>query len=125
MKTIETQYDTWIKNNIKDSYGRCSEITEQMVKVFPELVRVRGHYYCPYWGERQHWWLVTQNGEIIDPTATQFPSKGMGHYEQWDESKPEPTGICPNCGEFAYDGNTCCSDACGQAYVAYCTNPFN
>jgi hypothetical protein len=121
---MKREYAAWIEANVQDPHGRCREVTEQMADAFPELIRVRGHYYCLHWGERQHWWLVMPDGEIVDPTAAQFPSKGDGDYEQWDESRPEPTGICPNCGEFAYDGKTCCSDACGRAYAAFCVNPW-
>lgn len=118
-----TKYRAWIKDNVTETYGRCAEVTQQMAAAFPELTRVRGHYYCFAWGEREHWWLTTPDGEIIDPTAAQFPSRGRGHYEPWDESRPEPTGMCPNCGGYCYDGNTCCSDSCGLAYAAYCMNP--
>lgn len=33
--------------------------------------------------------------------------------------RPLPTGPCANCGGPVYDGNTCCSDECGRAYVAW------
>jgi len=94
-------YQHWIDQNV-DVAGRCKEITEAMVKEFPELRRVRGHYYCWIWGEREHWWLVTSDGEVIDPTAAQFPSKGEGRYVEFDGQ--EPTGMCPNCGEYCYNG---------------------
>ena len=68
--------------------GRCAEATLAMAAVFPELTRVRGHYLCWVWGEREHWWLVEPNGEIVDPTADQFPSKGGGVYVPWDEASP-------------------------------------
>jgi hypothetical protein len=46
----------------------------------------------------------------------------VGYFPR-DESEPEPTGKCPNCGDLCYNGQTCCSDACHSAYVAYCSNP--
>lgn len=120
---VEPKYWEWIKANVEDDgYGQCREVTERMADAFPELTRVRGHYYCFAWGERQHWWLTDPDGRIVDPTAAQFPSKGAGHYEPWDESQPEPTGICPNCGEYVYDAGTCCSDSCSRAYLAYIEN---
>jgi hypothetical protein len=98
-------YLEWIEQNVPDPRGTCREVTEEMAKEFPELRRVRGCYYCWTWGEREHWWLVDEvNDRIIDPTAAQFPSKGTGTYEEWDESHPEPTGMCPNCGEYCYKG---------------------
>jgi hypothetical protein len=112
-------YDEWIEANVTETKGKCAEVTEQMVAAFPELTRIRGHYYCPAWGERTHWWCVDQDGNIVDPTKAQFPSEGTGHYEPWDESQEEPTGKCPNCGGFIYGGGQVCSDACGSAYTAY------
>jgi hypothetical protein len=122
---MHAKYLNWIGDNVKgDGYGQCREVTERMAADFPELIRVRGHYYDIAWGEREHWWLMTAEGDVVDPTARQFPTKGSGEYVPWDESRPEPTGICPNCGEYVYDGNTCCSDACSSAYCAYCMNPY-
>jgi len=118
---MKTEYKTWIEENVSDTYGTCREVTERMAEAFPELRRVRGHYFCFLWGRRQHWWLEDEDGNIIDPTAHQFPSKGYGDYEKWDESKLEPTGICPNCGDLCYSGHTCCSEVCSNAYARYCT----
>lgn len=121
---IERKYADWINDNVQGTgYGQCKEVTQKMAADFPELTRVRGHYYCWAWGERAHWWLVDRNGCIIDPTAQQFPSKGKGEYVPWEEGSPEPTGLCPNCGDPCYDGNTCCSEKCAMEYVAYCCNP--
>ncbi len=117
-------YADWILENVTRSYGTCAETTLAMVKAFPELIRVRGHYYDLVWGEREHWWCVAPNGDIVDPTASQFPTAGAGHYEASDESQPEPTGRCPNCGDLVYDGGTCCSELCHNAYAAYCSNPY-
>lgn len=119
---IQERYEKWISENIRESYGKCSEATLRMNEEFPELKRVRGHYYCPIWGEREHWWLVDFEGNVVDPTKSQFPSRGIGHYEPWNEGDPEPTGMCANCGELIYDGNTTvCSEQCHREYVAFCT----
>jgi hypothetical protein len=121
---IERKYADWIVENVDDTgYGQCKEVTQEMAKEFPELTRVRGHYYCWAWGERAHWWLVDPTGVIIDPTAQQFPSRGRGEYVPWIEGAPEPSGMCPNCGDPCYDGMTCCSEKCFNEYVAYCNNP--
>ena len=58
------------------------------------------------------WWLVDTDGQIVDPTRAQFPSKGFGTYVQWDENQKEPTGSCMNCGTYCYDGDACCSTGC-------------
>lgn len=30
-----------------------------------------------------------------------------------------PTGICPNCSGYTYEGKTCCSEKCEKEYIAY------
>lgn len=121
-------YQEWIKNSPyatqQGAYGQCKDATKEMAAAFPELTRVRGHYYCHIWGEREHWWCETPDGKIVDPTKAQFPSGGFGEYEPWDESQPEPTGMCPNCSGYCYNGETCCSAECHDAYVAYCMLPW-
>lgn len=121
---MEQKYQEWIDNFVSDPLGHCAELTLEMQKEFPELERVRGHYYCAFWGKREHWWLVDKAGSVVDPSAAQFPSKGLGEYAEWDDSLPEPTGMCPNCGDLVFDGRTCCSDNCHREYAAYCTNPY-
>jgi predicted nucleic acid-binding Zn ribbon protein len=121
-----SNYEEWIAAHFpsaESAYGKCAEATLEMQEAFPELERVRGHYHCPIWGQREHWWLW--DGEkVIDPTAAQFPSKGtMGRYCALDEENPpqEPTGMCPNCGEMIYDGGYLCSERCERQYSAYCS----
>ena len=117
-----TKYSTWINDHVKeyeDAYGKCKEICELMLKEFSELTLVRGHYYCAVWGSREHWWLKTSDDKIVDPTKIQFPSLGNGEYVEWDESEPEPTGKCPNCGEYCFNGDQVCSKNCEIAYMAY------
>jgi hypothetical protein len=117
------QYQDWIKENVKDPLGTCAEHTQAMAQRFPELTRVRGHYLCLIWGKREHWWLVCQDGSIVDPTVAQFPSGRLGTYILWDENKKEPTGMCPNCAEYCYDGMSSCSTQCELQYTAYLNNP--
>ena len=113
-------YATWIAAHAEDCYAKCAEITLAMQNEFPELIRVRGHYWCPLWGTRAHWWLKTSSGEIVDPTVSQFPTKGFAaEYEEWNEDGPEVTGKCLCCGEYVYNSNTFCSDKCRRdAYAA-------
>ena len=115
---MDERYAEWIAKNVADPLGTCAEVTERMAAVFPDLKRVRGHYYCTAWGERAHWWLVTDAGDIVDPTAAQFPSRGHGHYEPWNEGDEEPTGKCANCGEYTYGSAYTCSDDCHAAMVS-------
>lgn len=113
-------YAAWIVTNVPEPRGKCAAATLAMSAAFPELKRVRGHYECYAWGRRDHWWLVTTDGQIVDPTAAQFPSHGLGEYIERDESLPEPTGKCPDCGEFVYGRGTFCSRACSEAFRRSC-----
>lgn len=120
---MDPKYAAWVAANVKDPLGRCAETTLAMCTAFPELTRVRGHYLCGFWGPREHWWCTAPDGGVVDPTAAQFPSRGLGRYEPWVEGTPEPTGKCPNCGGECYDNKYCCSAECDSAYAAYCNNP--
>lgn len=65
--------------------GKCREFCEKEFAKDSTLKIVRGHYYCPIWNSNeQHWWLKRSDGSIFDPTAKQFPSKGMGVYTEFD-----------------------------------------
>lgn len=110
---MNPKYKDWIAANItKNPYGECHKYAKLMVESFPELKMVRGHYYCSTWGERGHWWCVDQDNNIVDPTASQFPSEGNGIYVEWDETQKEPTGLCLNCGEYTYNEQTFCCEDC-------------
>jgi hypothetical protein len=117
-------YQEWIDKHFptpESQHGKCSFATKIMVKAFPELKRVRGHFVC-HLGERPHWWCIDLDGKIVDPTSKQFQFPGF--YLPWDETRKEPTGKCPNCGGECYDGNYLCSKNCEIAYVAYCNGAF-
>lgn len=100
--------------------GKCKELSEAACAADPSLRLVRGHYYDPIWGEQAHWWAVRDNGEIVDPTKDQFPSKGSGAYIEF-------SGFvnCEECGkeihetEARFDGNgryAFCSDQCNASF---------
>jgi|AMWB02.1.fsa_nt_gi hypothetical protein len=105
----------WLQNN--DPHLKCATATLEMVSAFPELTRIRGHVWLCGGYERPHWWCIDKNGDVVDPTASQF--NGIVMYEPWDESLPEPTGVCANCGGYTYNHATCCSDKCHAEYCAY------
>jgi hypothetical protein len=106
--------------NYKLYRGKCKEFCEEAIANDPTLTLVRGHYFCPFWGQDEpHWWTVRSNGEIYDPTRLQFPSKGNGIYTPFD-------GICEcaNCGkevleeDAKFDGNYAfCSYRCNGEFV--------
>ena len=95
--------------------GRCLEMSEALAAADPSLRVVRGHYFCPIWNRTEpHWWCVKPNGTIVDPTARQFPSAGMGEYTEFDGRIS-----CAECGRETTEdkavihGNyACCSERC-------------
>ncbi|MGH9388965.1 MAG: hypothetical protein ACRD1Z_05065 [Vicinamibacteria bacterium] len=118
---MKAEYDAWIKANVEgDGFGLCKGYARRMAQAFPELRLVRGYYHDALWGRRGHWWLALPDGSIVDPTAAQFPTRGNGEYEEFTGDESElPTGKCPNCGEFCYDGRSFCSEECGRSFAAY------
>lgn len=101
--------------------GKCDKATELMVEAFPELKRVAGFVHCS-WGLDQHWWCVSPEGAVVDPTASQFQS--IYQYEELDPEDPAtrarvPTGICLDCGEAVYNGDTFCNERCELATRRY------
>jgi hypothetical protein len=123
-------YATWIEAYVARQphrfvRGHCYEATEEMVVAFPELKRVAGFVYSTF-GREQHFWCVTPDGTVVDPTKSQFQL--VFNYEELDLSNPEvvagiPTGVCAQCGEDTYRGDTCCSRGCELRYLAYVNNP--
>jgi hypothetical protein len=71
-------------SNYQKYRGKCKEYAEKLCKEDPNLILVRGYYYCPFWGKQGHWWCKKPDGTIVDPTVKQFPSKGTGVYEEFD-----------------------------------------
>jgi hypothetical protein len=115
-------YAQWIDENYPTqvaAFGACHEATDRMVAAFPELRQVRGYYVDRRWGEREHWWCVDPAGQVVDPTARQFPSRGYGEYVELDPTARQPTGKCPECGGYAFDGETFCSEDHKTSYMAY------
>ena len=64
--------------------GKCKEMSEEAIRIDPTLTLVRGYYHCPIWGKQPHWWCMKQDGTIYDPAKLQFPSGGLGEYEEFD-----------------------------------------
>lgn len=99
---------------MNELYGRCHELSTKAVEENPNLTLVRGWYHCPIWGQREHWWTKDKNGIIFDPTKEQFPSKGIGEYEEFNGHFS-----CEYCGKsvkeedvYAVDHHVYCSYAC-------------
>lgn len=100
--------------------GKCKEMSEAAAAADQTLTVVRGHYYCPIWNtDEPHWWCVKPDGQIVDPTAKQFPSAGLGVYTPFD-------GVveCDECGkemseeEAQHHGRYAfCSTQCAMRFV--------
>jgi hypothetical protein len=110
--------------------GKCREAVEAMHAVFPELRIVRGHAPVMGWGLRGHWWLITPDGTIVDPTEEQFP--GVMQYEEWRPGDAVRIGKCMECGDEIWadiesldDGppphETFCSDDCRRSFASALT----
>lgn len=124
-------YAEWIANYVKRhprTYGLCGSACKEMRAVFPELVEVPG--WC---NGREHVWLVDPEGNIVDPTASQFGDPvmdGFGlEYRAWKPGDEVRVGRCMNCGEDIYaevenlkDGGkshrSVCSDDCASELEA-------
>lgn len=101
--------------------GRCEELARAAAATDPDLRVVRGHYSCPFWGLQAHWWCVSPDGSIVDPTRNQFPSGGLGAYIEFSGRI-----ACDQCGteideaEALIDGNgryAFCSTRCNARFV--------
>lgn len=118
---MNQKYEKWInafqKENPK-TRGLCTTATLSMVKKFPELTRVRGHVEDALCLKPiEHWWCVDSEDNIIDPTATQFSV--ILSYTKRNENLREPTGKCPNCGNYCYNNHFCCCNKCEREYASY------
>lgn len=101
--------------------GKCKEMVDELVASDTKLTAVRGHYWCPIWNrDDAHWWAVRNDGEIIDPSSKQFPSKGNGIYTPFSGIVP-----CAECGcemqeedVARFEGNYAfCSTKCAMRFV--------
>lgn len=101
--------------------GKCKEFSEALVASNPSLKLIRGYYHCPVWGKQAHWWCVDQDGKVVDPTAKQFPSRGLGEYEEFDGFVE-----CAECGKkireekaILTSNYAVCSDRCAMSLVGF------
>jgi len=78
---------------------QCAEATAAMIEVFPKLRRVRGNAMVGI-DFRPHWWCVTQDDEVIDPTAHQWDRPPVFYEELTNDE--EPCGKCIYCGDLLF-----------------------
>jgi len=115
---VTTQYAEWIKAYVDRTphlLGRCKDAVDEMHAAFPELRPAKGYAQTLSWGERDHWWLVAENGAIVDPTEAQFPG-GIFHYREWLPGSLTRVGKCMDCGEYIWR----CADTLEAATVTFC-----
>lgn len=111
-------YESWcakfVERHVRVA-GLCRYASEQVALAFPELRVVRG--FCM---GNQHWWTVAPDGQIVDPTASQFGSPTPSDYTPFDESRARelPTGKCMICGDHLYYNASACSADCARELVA-------
>lgn len=100
--------------------GKCKPMSEALVALNPGWRLVRGHYFCPLWSRNEpHWWCVDEDGKIHDPTKLQFPSAGLGIYEEFDgmcECAECGTSVHENDGT-PYGNYMFCSTPCAMRFV--------
>jgi hypothetical protein len=94
-------------------------MAETLVATRIGLTLVRGYYICPFWGKQAHWWCRDTLGRVVDPTKDQFPSKGIGNYEEFNGYFE-----CSQCGKpveeaniYEYGNYAFCSGECAFKFV--------
>jgi hypothetical protein len=142
------EYNAWIEAYVERSLGhvrgRCNSASAEMTKAFPELryavgfvlpdeqskselptvsmsLEARCSVYDPDVGLTQHAWCVTPEGEIVDPTISQFRKRDLIYVEYNAEVHgPLPAGKCPNCGNIVFpEQNGICNEECHRQFAEY------
>ena len=128
-------YDEWIAKYAERNemlLGMCKSASADMVLAFPELKVETGTAYTD-WGPREHFWCVTADGTIVDPTKAQFPFGHVFEYVAYDLSMEVKVGRCRGCGDDIlarldakgrpvkedFYSNEICSEKCDAEYAAY------
>ena len=96
-------YQDWIKKYYptpESAHSQCAEATIKMSLEFPELRRVRGYALVGI-DFRAHWWCVTPDGTIVDPTMQQWTLTPL-QYDAIPDDTEEPHGKCYECGSLLF-----------------------
>lgn len=124
---MKERYAAWIADYAQarpSLTGKCAAATKEMAAAFPELTRVAGWAHLEGGGSPEHWWCVTADGTVVDPTAGQW-STPVERYEAFKPGGTVRVGRCMNCGWDIYDKVTTldgprrfvCSDECNDELV--------
>lgn len=126
---METKYESWISDYLilmnYEVLGECKNACTQMKKFFPELTITNGFVQSPLLENEEgleHWWLKDKEGNIIDPTRSQYEYVEPITYIEIDDNHPArnmPRNKCPNCGKYFYGTGYLCSDKCEKEYIDY------
>lgn len=121
---VPERYRQWVDYHyptLEEAKNQCAQATALMVKEFPELKRVGGYFYHPHTTlPIQHWWCVTEYGDIVDPTYRQFGVRGAIDKVHYDQMDPLPTGRCLECGSLTFnqEGMTSfCNKDCERSFL--------
>jgi hypothetical protein len=101
---MKEKYKEWVKEYLDRTpflLGKCIDASKEMREVFPELREKKGYVQTLVWGEREHVWMVDEEGNIIDPTVGQFPHGALS-YREWVPGALTRVGRCMECGEHIW-----------------------
>ena len=128
-------YFEWISSKyhtLESTLGKCKEACLLMQKDFPELKVTNGFVELAFVEEPvTHWWCVTQEGVIVDPTSFQYEANGspIMSYEEISEEHPErlfEKRKCMNCGEYYYvtpELKFMHNEKCDSEFMEYLNGP--
>jgi hypothetical protein len=124
---MDPKYADWIRDYVEVRKGNvrqmCESATAAMVKAFPELERVPGSIRFDDSEGIEHWWCETAEGEVVDPTASQFSERSLS-YVRWQPGMEVRVGRCMQCGWDIYDRpekldgpiQSICNKECEEAF---------
>lgn len=102
----------------RTSAHNCAQFSRALAERFSSLKAVAGFYFSPNGASRgEHWWTEDADGNIIDPTADQFPCQGAGRYVRYSPNLHKTVkGKCMGCGAGLYSrtGIYPCSLGCAE-----------
>jgi len=111
-------YAAWIQEHYPtrtSARRQGPEATQRMMEAFPELKCVRGYVHNMFRPRAHaHVWCVDPTGEIVDPTAHQWPIVLASSYEAIPEGAEEPQGGCYQCGRLLYRSKGATSVHCEE-----------
>ncbi len=124
---MKEKYSTWIKDWLSKNnpYGKCHETSAEMAETFDDLEIVKGHVQTD-WGKRSHCWCVDPDGNIVDPTRSQFGF--VSEYDPWKPGDEVRVGKCLNCGNEIWEAvqdldkspiRSVCGKKCEDEFEAY------